>query len=612
MLNNVSQSGLLPDPLTIEGVQYDGDRKQQLATELPDISIDVVCMDGPDGAPVTPTAGMFQIYYQDVRDGGFKRGPAIQAVRCGGSSMPDGQAAGAVLQANAIAIRVVPQGVTGAAAYRVWVRQNLLGAVSTPPAARETLDGLLTAFGEVAVAESQPVVQLLSRNGLTSEIEALGRDGGTVVSEDGLIRVISGTDPVGLASINARRVIAYRAGQGVKALFTAVFGDPQPGTLQLAGIDNPTDGLNFGYAGTTFGIIRRARGLQEIRELTVAAPAAGAETATVTVSGNVVLVPITAGTVEHNAHEIATALNASLAVNQEWQFEANGAVVVAESLGPGPSPGVFAFSSTGTAVATWALIVAALPALTQVIPQSQWNIDTVPWLDPSAGNVYRIRMQYLGFGAIEFAVEEPETGAFVDVHRIPYANSEPLPSLGDPGLRPSLIALNTGSTTGVTLASASMAGFNEGMVVALSQPRVAVAQNAGVTNVERPIVSIRSRLVGLTDAANNNETAVLNLLAATTATGGMLFRVYVNAVLTEPRWQYVDKDESVSSVDTAATAVVGGQPVTALIVAENDTETLDLEGLFLQSGDWVTITAQRVSAAAGALGAVTLQYREDI
>ena len=53
-------------------------------------------------------------------------------------------------------------------------------------------------------------------------------------------------------------------------------------------------------------------------------------------------------------------------------------------------------------------------------------------LNPQTGNVYQIRLPYLGFGTVEFSVMDPISGEFVVVHRIRWPNSKTAPSVQNP------------------------------------------------------------------------------------------------------------------------------------------------------------------------------------
>lgn len=95
--------------------------------------VDILSLDAQD-SPVTPTAGDYSIYVKTSIDGGFQllqdggsdvAGDPMPATVTGGSSMADGVAKSASFGANAIEIKVVPNGVDVATQYRVIVTQNL-------------------------------------------------------------------------------------------------------------------------------------------------------------------------------------------------------------------------------------------------------------------------------------------------------------------------------------------------------------------------------------------------------------------------------------------------------------------------------------------------------
>ena len=90
--------------------------------------VDIVSLDGVDGMPVIPGAGTYNIYYQDTINGGFKTisdNGYLDATKTGGIALSDGEQIGASFAGNPLKIKVVPNGVTLAAAYKVEIKQNL-------------------------------------------------------------------------------------------------------------------------------------------------------------------------------------------------------------------------------------------------------------------------------------------------------------------------------------------------------------------------------------------------------------------------------------------------------------------------------------------------------
>jgi hypothetical protein len=86
-------------------------------------------------------------------------------------------------------------------------------------------------------------------------------------------------------------------------------------------------------------------------------------------------------------------------------------------------------------------------------------------LNPLLGNVYKIVFQYLGFGAITFAIENPETGLYLPVHQIKYANSALTPSVTGPNYKIGAGVENTSKTTQTTLKVASISAFIQGQLI---------------------------------------------------------------------------------------------------------------------------------------------------
>ena len=101
--------------------------------------------------------------------------------------------------------------------------------------------------------------------------------------------------------------------------------------------------------------------------------------------------------------------------------------------------------------------------------QSSWNQDTFDGagssgitLDPTMGNVYKIQMLCLGFGMVNFFIEDMSSGLFVPVHQLSFLNSYVNPFVSNPNLSISANVQNSGNTSNLSLQVASVSGFNEG------------------------------------------------------------------------------------------------------------------------------------------------------
>jgi hypothetical protein len=470
--------------------------------------------------------------------------------------------------------------------------------------------GPMTAFDSVSVAELTPIAQVTAPYGLLEQVETFAINGATTTANNSLFEVSSGPNSDALGSILTRRQITYGAGQGLKARFTALFGTPQPDSQMDAGLIINTDRLGFGYDGVDFGIAYHHNGASDIWELTVTVPASGAENATITISGVPLIVPLTAGTVQHNAFEIANSLNAQ---SSFYDFSSNDDQVVARSL-LSFEGGVFLFSSA-TAVGGWSNVEVGKPAINDFIPQTEWNIDKRPSLDPSKGNVYQVQMQFLGFGGIEFYIEDSESSNLVLVHRIKYANKNTLTSVGNPTFRVGWLAINGPSnTTPIEIKGGSAAGFVEGRARRTEAPRaIDNSVVSSVTNQLVNVLTIRNRIV-FSKRRNRVETFGLFLDAATDSNKPVIVEILKNASITgDLNYQYIDKDNSVIETAFESGQVLSGRLIGSLSIAPSGSQFLDLGELLslILPGETLSVAATITSGAPSGITA-SLIWQEDI
>jgi hypothetical protein len=468
-----------------------------------------------------------------------------------------------------------------------------------------------TASGEALTAHLTPVDQTIWLNGVTDRVVKFESGSGAATIENSMLNCSTGTTAVSACVVINRRYAPYRPGLGLLCRFTAIFEPGSNGTQSRLGLASSTDSLSFGYQGPNFGIYYDNGGVQEIQELQVTTPAAGAENATVTIGGTPYTVPLTAGTVQHNAYEISESLNTQVDV---FAFSSNGDTVTClfESTN---TIGAFAFSSA-TATGTWTQIKASSPPTATFIPQSTWNRDTVPSLDVGKGNVYQIRTQALSFGAIDFSVEDQETGEFKLVHRIEYANTSTVPSLGSPYLRVASVVGNGFTTEDITLSSALAGMFVEGVISFSERPRSQSNTQTGIGSTQTNILTIRNRLV-FSEVENRIENQLLQLTSFTDSAKGALLEVRRNASLTSGDfdYSYVDEVESITEFDTGSNPVdtTSGDVILSVLVGPGSATVLNLQdlNLLLDPRDSVTISMAVTSGAASDMSA-SIIFRENI
>lgn len=481
-----------------------------------------------------------------------------------------------------------------------------------------SLDLQKTAFGELSVADKTPIVQTAAQYGLGAKMRVLtsGTGAAAGANSDSLFYATSGTGAFNFATTFSKRAGAYKAGMGLLGEFTMVCESPIADAVQRAGFVNATDGYEFGYLGTEFGIFYRHHGQQDIRELQLTVAAGGAETATVQIDGTNYNVSLTGGgTVNDDAREIADSLTAETTGPAAlWAFQQVGDTVVSRDLVAGTNSGSFSYSSTGTSAGTWSQVVAGVSVTEEFTAQSDWNgIDVSSWFNPLFGNVYQIQMQYLGFGNIFFAIEDPETGHFVGVHEIKYPNSNLIPSVANPSFRIGWTAGNRGATTTKTVSGGSCAVFVEGQRIFTEAARSLSNTKAGVGTTATNLLTIENREVYGTKV---NLASVIPILvtAETDSTKGAVIEINIGAsVAGDTDFEYVNETESVVIYDTAGTTVTDGQNIATFLLGPSGTNELDLSkyNIELLPGEAMTISGRVTSGASSDVGA-SIVWQEDI
>ena len=420
-----------------------------------------------------------------------------------------------------------------------------------------------SAYNEVLTVSPTPIIQITAQYGLVYEMLPVVANGGVAGVTDNMFSASSGVDAAGFAAITSIKQLAYRGGQGLLCRLSALFTTGVADSLQAAGLITSENALTFGYIGDAFGIIITRYGVDEAQELTITVAAAGAETATGDLGGSPFSIDLTAGSIAHNCNEIAAGLTAQI---PNYLFTANGATVYAISL-LSQVEGAFSFSSTGTAVGAWVQKAVGAGSEFEVIPQASWNRDTASFLDPTKGNVYTIRMQYLGFGNIEFSVEDPTTGHPILVHVLEYANANTRPSVSNPTFRIGWLAQNTGNTSDIVVRGGSGAGFIEGLSILDNAPRGLDNTAAAIGSTQTNIITIRNR-AHFGDHLNRAVIRPLVLSLGTDSSKGAIFTLTADATLdTDAEFSYIDKDTSLAEFTKDESPVTGGRVLASFFVS---------------------------------------------
>lgn len=471
-------------------------------------------------------------------------------------------------------------------------------AVSEDGDLRVAVADPLTAFGELRTTEVRPVVQIDAVYGLRGEVETFvdaSPGTGSVTATSGNFVCATGTGVGGYGVIRTRRPVRYRPGQGALYRFTAGFDSANATalSLQAAGAFNSISGFLVGYDGTQFGVMHRTDGAHEAHLVTVTAAATGAETVTLTLNSVGYSIPVTAGTVAHNATEIVTWLNANQTVWDAWQ-EDDDVRLFARNVGS--LAGTYSVASTGTLTGTDTRLLAGATNTETWTYQASFNVDPLDGtgpsgvtLDKSKGNVYEIDLQYLGYGAVAMRLENPGTGRFFTFHRFEFPNSRTTPTLTNPSLKIGWIAASLGSTTNLTVYGASALGGIDGVLHPLSQPRSYGYQNASVGNTLESVFAIRVKSIFNSGLAQLGSIFPKLVFATAGGSKAVDVRLLLNPTFaTTPNWQALNGgDESiVQYAEGGQTFTDDGREIARTIIyGSTSSGPLDLTGLAEQSID---------------------------
>ena len=482
----------------------------------------------------------------------------------------------------------------------------------------------LLPFGSLHTEKLTPIFQTDAVYGVnTSEVRTTTQTTGSVTGNSNLFTCSTGTTSGAFATLQSRRRLRYRPGQGVVARFTAMWSAPVASSIVVAGIGSAESGLYFGYNGTAFGVLHSRGGVREIQTLTVTTASTATNNYVVTLNN----VAFTA-TATNNGSTTKTAYEIASGTYAGWTATQRGATVVFLANDVGNKTGAFSLAQTGAgtpAAGSYAETLAGGAASDTWIAQADWNGDKLNGtgtsgitLDPAKGNVFQIAVQYLGFGAIKFQVEVTPTGAnnptFVTVHTIKSPNTRTTTTLTQPSFPFTMAAYSAGSTTNVSVSCASFAGFVEGDQKLIG-PRMSYfdTSTAVTTGAYYALLTVRNEYV-YNGRANQAVVRLISVGAAHDDATPVACHVIKNATLVGTPSFAAWSANSCTYVDTAATSctitsneqIIFTMPIGASgsgLFAFNDEITL-------QPGETVTLAATAVTGTATYV-LMTLNTRED-
>jgi len=465
-----------------------------------------------------------------------------------------------------------------------------------------------TAFGELSVAQDTPFVQNTAVYGfIPNNFRQYTSSGGTTGVTDRMFTVTTGTTLYGYGAIQSFRSLNYNAGQGGSAKFTALFQNNVANSWTGVGILSITDELSFGYNGTSFGVWHRYGGVAAVRTLTISVASSGSTNLTLTLNSVAYTIPLTSGTTAHNAYQVATWLNANQSV---WVADQIDNTVIISAQSDGAKGGTYTYSHA-TSSGTIASTTTGVTKTSVHTPQASWCEDVASWLDPTKGNVYKIDFQYLGYGAIKFYAENPDTGFFELVHVIKWANAQTRTSLNNPSLKFGMYGASVGSTTNLTIQCASVNLSVQGKVFKTRNPR-AVKNTQVVTSSFTNVLTLRNRRT-YNGVYNQVEIEPISISLSSESTKNVEIEIRTNAVFSgETNFTTVGTN-LVGDVDTTLNTTSNGTLLAAFTLSGGGGTTINLKDYEIRVPPSLTITiGARITSGASSNVTATLTYYEDL
>ena len=249
--------------------------------------------------------------------------------------------------------------------------------------------------------------------------------------------------------------------------------------------------------------------------------------------------------------------------------------------------------------------------------QEDWNRDrcdgTGPsrfLLNPQNGNVYQIAFQYLGFGGIQYFVENPRTRELIEVHVEEYAGTSASTHLENPHmpLRARIFAAGDAADAAYSMSTGSWAYFTEGPIKHIAPRFTADNYEAAVASgTEFLVLALKHPAVNI-DGPSQNGMYIQSVIAGIDASANTVTTLYARLNPTfgaaEPNWKQVSFPDSPMLVADVATdgsaistiTVNGGTIIGASPSAGDAHYDFNLVDFELVSGDVLTFSVLSRSA----------------
>jgi hypothetical protein len=258
---------------------------------------------------------------------------------------------------------------------------------------------------------------------------------------------------------------------------------------------------------------------------------------------------------------------------------------------------------------------------------TSWNVDTLDGtggtgnpsgmnIDETKINVFQIKYQWLGAGAIEFAVEDPNSGQFTPVHRVQYANANTDPSVYNPSLKLYAQVINSGNNSDIIIQTASMAGFCEGKDIPTGPVNTYERTEAIDENQSNPFFVLQNKSV-YNSKTNRTSIIPLSMAVGNSLNGIANVKLYLNMSITNtPTYADVNGDNSVIEAATDQLDNGGGKLIFVGSVGPTSAQVFDFTNVKteLTPGDTLNVIVVTPDAAGNpstAEATVSFTWQED-
>lgn len=512
------------------------------------------------------------------------------------------------------------------------LKKKLINSTNAEGGSTVNISSPLTAFGELLTAKLTPIAQGDFVYSINPQVFTTSTFSNASINNlDNMAIISSGTDPSGSATVQLRRTLKYRSGEGSMMRATALFDEPSDGNAQFIGCGNSESGYFIGYFGGYFGILHNQKAAREIRSLQINSAVPDNTNLALVINNQTVNININGGNdIYQTTYEISKTDLTQLG-NGGWLIDIIGNTIYFISARTGSSSlwnGTYSISGGGI-TGTWSQYQEAEEAIQDFIPQSSFNIDTLDGNGPSGmilnkqlGNVYEIAFQYLGFGNAKFSIEDPETGLIFGFHKIKNANNRTFPVLKNPSVNILATSANIGGTTSKTIKCGSMAGYVQGEIVDLD-PKFSESF-LFETDTTNNVVCIGKVNEVYQNKSCYGEIDMLRISASNLSTGSAVLKIsmYTDLNITGKSVNFVNYDQS-SIVSIARgnesgpnhlnvfhNITVTGKPVFQMTVGPNTTNKEVFNDLKLSIGKGQHVYVVAESTSGGINGLISFTWFE--